>query len=220
VRLADPGRFDLRDDPDTGQAAALLCAQDVEIDVGCVFAGRVEIGAGARIGAYCCIANARIGANARIAPYTHIDGAASGASVGEDARVGPFARLRAGAHLERAVHVGNFVEIKNSHLAAGAKANHLAYLGDADVGTRANYGAGSITANYDGAHKHRTAIGADVHIGSNCVLVAPVRIGDGGTVAAGSTVTRDTPPGALTLARTRQRSIAGWQRPHKEKPGG
>jgi len=220
VRLADPGRFDLRDDPDTGQAAALLCAQDVEIDVGCIFAGRVEIGAGARIGAYCCIANARIGANARIAPYTHIDGAVSGASVGEDAHVGPFARLRAGTHLERAVHVGNFVEIKNSHLAAGAKANHLAYLGDASVGACANYGAGSITANYDGAHKHRTTIGADVHIGSNCVLVAPVRIGDGGTVAAGSTVTCDTPPGALTLARTRQRSIAGWQRPHKEKPAG
>jgi len=134
--------------------------------------------------------------------------------------VGPFARLRAGAHLARAVHVGNFVEIKNSHLATGAKANHLAYLGDAEVGAHVNYGAGSITANYDGASKHRTTIGAHAHIGSNCVLVAPVHIGDGGTVAAGSTITRDTAVGALTLARARQRSIADWQRPRKEPAGG
>jgi len=215
VRLLDPARFDLRDDPRSGQRASLVCEQDVEIDVGCIFAGRVEIGAGAHIGAYCSITNARIAAGARVAPYTHIDGEAAGASVGECARVGPFARLRAGAHLGREVHVGNFVEIKNAQLAAGAKANHLAYLGDASVGERVNYGAGTITANYDGARKHRTSIEADVHVGSNCVLVAPVRIGAGGTVAAGSTITGDTAPGALTLARARQTSVPGWVRPEK-----
>ncbi|WP_313077774.1 bifunctional UDP-N-acetylglucosamine diphosphorylase/glucosamine-1-phosphate N-acetyltransferase GlmU [Melaminivora sp.] len=213
VRLADPARFDLRDDPASGARAALACAQDVEIDVGCIFAGRVEIGEGARIGAYCHIANARIAAGAVVHPYSHIDGEAAGAEVGEDARVGPFARLRPGARLGREVHIGNFVEVKNSSLADGAKANHLAYLGDASVGERVNYGAGSITANYDGARKHRTVIEADAHIGSNCVLVAPVTIGAGGTVGGGSTITKNTAPGALTVARGRQTSVPGWKRP-------
>jgi bifunctional UDP-N-acetylglucosamine pyrophosphorylase/glucosamine-1-phosphate N-acetyltransferase len=215
VRLADPARLDLRDDPRTGRAAELTCGQDVEIDVGCIFSGRVEIGEGAHIGAYCSIANATIAAGAVIHPYTHIDGEKAGVSVGEGALVGPFARLRPGAQLGREVHIGNFVEVKNSTLADGAKANHLAYLGDASVGERVNYGAGSITANYDGVNKHRTVIGADVHIGSNCVLVAPVTIGAGGTVGGGSTITKSTEPGVLTVSRGRQVSIATWKRPVK-----
>lgn len=215
VRLADPARFDLRDDPRTGRAARLVCGQDVEIDVGCIFSGHVEIGEGARIGAYCSIANATIAAGAVIHPYTHVDGEKAGVSVGEGALVGPFARLRPGAQLGREVHIGNFVEVKNSVLADGAKANHLAYLGDATVGERVNYGAGSITANYDGVNKHRTVIEADVQIGSNCVLVAPVTIGAGGTVGGGSTVTKSTEPGVLTVSRGRQVSITSWKRPVK-----
>lgn len=211
VRLADPSRFDLR--------GSLQCGQDVEIDVNCVFEGDVRLGDGVRIGANCMIANARIEAGAVIHPYTHIDGEKAGVQVGEGALVGPFARLRPGAQLGPEVHVGNFVEIKNSTLDRGAKANHLAYLGDATVGARVNYGAGSITANYDGANKHRTVIEADVHVGSNCVLVAPVRIGEGGTVGAGSVVTKDTPPGALSIARGKQASIPNWQRPRKAGKG-
>ena len=216
VRLADPARFDLRDDARTGTRAALVCGQDVEIDAGCIFTGRVELGEGVQIGAHCCIANATIAAGAVIHPYTHIDGEKLGARVGAGALVGPYARLRPGAQLGREVHIGNFVEVKNSTLADGAKANHLAYLGDASVGERVNYGAGSITANYDGANKHRTVIGADVHIGSNCVLVAPVTIGAGATVGGGSTITKDVPAGALGVARGKQVAIADWQRPAKQ----
>ncbi len=216
VRLADPARFDVRDDARSGARAALVCGQDVEIDVGCIFTGRVELGDGVQIGAHCCIANARIGAGAVIHPYTHIDGEQAGVGVGEGALVGPFARLRPGAQLGREVHIGNFVEVKNSRLADGAKANHLAYLGDAVVGERVNYGAGSITANYDGANKHRTVIEADVHIGSNCVLVAPVTIGMGATVGGGSTITKNVAPGSLGVARGRQAGIADWQRPAKQ----
>ncbi|CAM3514268.1 bifunctional UDP-N-acetylglucosamine diphosphorylase/glucosamine-1-phosphate N-acetyltransferase GlmU [Polaromonas hydrogenivorans] len=208
VRLADPARLDVR-----GQ---LTCGQDVEIDVNCVFEGRVSLGQGVRIGANCVIANATIAAGAVIHPFTHIDGEKLGVQVGEGAMVGPFARLRPGANLGAEVHIGNFVEVKNSTLARGAKANHLAYLGDATVGERVNYGAGSITANYDGANKHRTVIEADVHIGSNCVLVAPVTIGAGGTVGGGSTITRDVPAGALSVGRGRQVSIANWARPVKK----
>ncbi|MEJ5125717.1 bifunctional UDP-N-acetylglucosamine diphosphorylase/glucosamine-1-phosphate N-acetyltransferase GlmU [Comamonas sp. MYb21] len=215
VRMADPARFDLRDDARGGKAQ-LICGQDVEIDVGCIFGGQVRIGDGARIGAYCHISNAEIAADAVIHPFTHIDGEAAGALVGEGALVGPFARLRPGAQLGKQVHIGNFVEVKNSRLADGAKANHLAYLGDAEVGERVNYGAGSITANYDGANKHRTVIEADVHVGSNCVLVAPLTIGAGGTVGGGSTITKSTPPGALSVARGKQVSIANWSRPQKK----
>ncbi|MDB5869413.1 MAG: glucosamine-phosphate N-acetyltransferase / UDP-N-acetylglucosamine pyrophosphorylase [Polaromonas sp.] len=207
VRLADPARLDVR-----GQ---LECGPDVEIDVNCVFEGRVSLAQGVRIGANCVIANARIAAGAVIHPFTHIDGEALGVQVGEGALVGPFARLRPGAVLGAEVHIGNFVEVKNSTLARGAKANHLAYLGDATVGERVNYGAGSITANYDGANKHRTVIEADVHIGSNCVLVAPVTIGAGGTVGGGSTITKDAPAGSLSVARGRQVNIADWARPVK-----
>ena len=216
VRLADPARFDLRDDV-RGVPAQLACGQDVDIDVGCIFTGKVSVGEGAQIGAYCHISNASIAAGAVIHPFTHIDGEKLGASVGEGALIGPFARLRPGAQLGREVHIGNFVEVKNSTLADGAKANHLAYLGDATVGERVNYGAGSITANYDGANKHRTVIEADVHIGSNCVLVAPLTIGAGGTVGGGSTITKSTSPGALSVARGKQLSIANWARPAKKQ---
>ncbi len=208
VRLKDPARFDLR-----GQ---LDCAQDVEIDVNCIFEGRVSLGEGVKVGANCIIANCTIAAGAVIHPFTHIDGEKLGVSVGEGALIGPFARLRPGAQLGAQVHIGNFVEVKNSTMAQGAKANHLAYLGDATVGERVNYGAGSITANYDGANKHRTVIEADVHIGSNCVLVAPVTIGAGGTVGGGSTITKSTEPGALSVARGKQVSIANWTRPVKK----
>ncbi len=204
VRLADPARLDVR--------GRLLCGSEVEIDVNCVFEGQVSLGDGVHVGANCVIRDAQIAAGAVIQPFTHIDGA----KVGANAIVGPFARLRPGADLGEDVHIGNFVEVKNSTLAAGAKANHLAYLGDATVGARVNYGAGSITANYDGANKHRTVIGADAHIGSNCVLVAPVTIGAGATIGGGSTVSQDAAAGQLTVARARQVSIAGWQRPQKK----
>ena len=208
VRFADPARFDLRGELD--------CGSDVEIDVNCVFSGKVRLGDGVRIGANCVIADARIEAGAVIHPYTHIEGEAAGVTVGAGARVGPFARLRPGAVLGEQVHIGNFVEVKNSTLAAGAKANHLAYLGDATVGERVNFGAGSITANYDGVNKHRTTIGADAQVGSNCVLVAPVTIGEGATIGGGSTIGKDAPAGQLTVARGRQVSLAGWRRPEKK----
>jgi bifunctional UDP-N-acetylglucosamine pyrophosphorylase/glucosamine-1-phosphate N-acetyltransferase len=207
VRLADPARFDLR-----GQ---LACGQDVEIDVNCVFEGSVSLGDGVSVGSHCVISNATIAAGAVIHPFTHIEGEKAGVRVGEGALIGPFARLRPGADLGAEVHIGNFVEVKNATLGRGAKANHLAYLGDAAVGERVNYGAGSITANYDGANKHRTVIEEDVHIGSNSVLVAPVTIGRGGTVGASSTITKDTPAGALSIARGKQVSIPNWQRPKK-----
>jgi len=209
VRISDPARLDVR--------GTLACGQDVEIDVNCVFEGEVTLGDDVRIGANCFVANAHIASGAVIHPFTHIDGEKLGVQIGEGARIGPFARLRPGANLGAEVHIGNFVEVKNSTLAKGAKANHLAYLGDATVGERVNYGAGSITANYDGANKHRTVIEDDAHIGSNCVLVAPVTIGRGGTVGGGSTITKSTPAGALSVARGRQVSIANWQRPVKKK---
>jgi bifunctional UDP-N-acetylglucosamine pyrophosphorylase/glucosamine-1-phosphate N-acetyltransferase len=203
VRLADPARIDVRGE--------LHCGRDVEIDVNCVFEGRVELGDGVRIGAHCVIRDTVIEAGAEILPFTDF----THAHIGAAAQVGPFARLRPGADLGPEVHIGNFVEVKNASLARGAKANHLAYLGDATVGERVNYGAGSITANYDGANKHRTVIGANVHVGSNCVLVAPVSVGEGATIGAGSTIGKDAPAGQLTVARARQASLAGWQRPKK-----
>ena len=203
VRLADPARIDVRGE--------LHCGSDVEIDIGCIFEGQVHIASDVRIGAHCVLRDARIGAGAVIHPYTHIEGAA----VGAGAMVGPFARLRPGTELGADVHIGNFVEVKNSTLATGAKANHLAYLGDATVGERVNFGAGSITANYDGAEKHRTVIGNDVHVGSNCVLIAPITLGDGATIGGGSTIGRNAPAGQLTVARLKQTTIPGWQRPKK-----
>ena len=204
VRLADPARLDVR-----GQ---LVCGSDVQIDINCLFEGQVQLGDGVQIGANCVIRDARIAAGAIIHPYTHIEGAV----VGEGALVGPYARLRPGAELGPEVHIGNFVEVKNSTLARGAKANHLAYLGDATVGERVNYGAGSITANYDGANKHRTTIGNDVHVGSNCVLIAPVTLGDGATIGGGSTIAKDAPAGQLSVARAKQTTLPGWTRPVKQ----
>jgi bifunctional UDP-N-acetylglucosamine pyrophosphorylase/glucosamine-1-phosphate N-acetyltransferase len=209
VRLADPARFDVR--------GHLSCGADVEIDVNCVFEGVVHLGDGVRMGPNCLLSNCVIGAGTVVQAFTHIDGEQQGVTVGQDARIGPFARLRPGAELGDEVHIGNFVEVKNSTMAKGAKANHLAYLGDATVGERVNYGAGTITANYDGAHKHRTVIEADVHVGSNSVLVAPVTLGAGGTIGGGSTITKDTAPRALTVTRAKQTSIADWQRPSKTK---
>lgn len=207
VRLADPARFDLRGELSVGR--------DVDIDINCLFEGRVSLGDEVRIGANCVIRNADIQAGAVIHPFTHIDGDQDGVTVGERSLIGPFARLRPGARLGTEVHIGNFVEVKNATLADGAKANHLAYLGDATVGERVNFGAGSITANYDGANKHRTVIGNDVHVGSNCVLIAPIVIGDGATVGGGSTLSKDAPAGQLTVARTKAVSLAGWKRPQK-----
>jgi bifunctional UDP-N-acetylglucosamine pyrophosphorylase / glucosamine-1-phosphate N-acetyltransferase len=209
VRLADPARIDVR--------GPLTCGSDVEIDVNCVFEGRVVLADQVQVGANCVLRDVEVNAGAVIHPYTHVDGGGSPVRIGAGALVGPFARLRPGAVLGDEVHIGNFVEVKNSTLARGAKANHLAYLGDAQVGERVNYGAGSITANYDGANKHRTVIEADAHIGSNCVLVAPVTIGAGATVGGGSTVSKNAPAGQLTVARARQVSLAGWSRPVKVK---
>jgi bifunctional UDP-N-acetylglucosamine pyrophosphorylase/glucosamine-1-phosphate N-acetyltransferase len=203
VRLADPARIDVR--------GTLTCGSDVEIDVNCLFEGDVVLGDGVRVGANCVLRDAQIAAGAVIHPFSHIEGA----TVGAGSLVGPFARLRAGAVLGDAVHIGNFVEVKNSTLANGAKANHLAYLGDATVGERVNFGAGSITANYDGANKHRTTIGNDVHVGSNCVLIAPITLGNGATIGGGSTLAKNAPAGQLTVARAKQVSLAGWSRPKK-----
>ena len=208
VRLADPARLDVRGE--------LVCGADVEIDVNNVFEGRVSLGEGVHIGPNCVIINAEIGAGTRVLGFTHINGEDKGVRIGKGARIGPFVRLRPGADLSDEVHIGNFVEVKNSSLAKGAKANHLAYLGDLTVGERVNYGAGVISANYDGVNKHHTTIEADVHIGSNSVLVSPLTVGAGGTIGAGSVITKDTAPGALTVARGKQVSIPGWQRPVKK----
>ncbi len=202
--IVDPARIDVRGD--------LRCGRDVTIDVGCVFEGRVEIADGAVVGPYCVLRDVTVGRGTRIEAFSHLEGA----SIGADARVGPFARLRPGTRLADEVHIGNFVEVKASELGAGSKANHLAYIGDASVGSRVNYGAGSITANYDGANKHRSTIGDDVHVGSNCVLVAPITVGAGATIGGGSTIVHEAPAGQLTVARAKQVSIARWQRPRKK----
>lgn len=205
VRLADPQRLDVR--------GTLECGQDVEIDINCIFAGLVQLGDNVSIGANCVISNATIAAGAVIHPFTHIEGEKLGVKVGTGAKVGPYSRLRPGADLGEQVHVGNFVEVKNTTMAAGAKANHLAYLGDASIGEKANIGAGTITANYDGVHKHHTTVGARSSVGSNCVLVAPVELGEGATIAAGSVITRNTPADALTIARAPQTTKLRWKRP-------
>ncbi len=204
VTIVDPARFDLRGE--------LLCGQDVFIDVGCVFEGRVVLADGVRIGAHCVLRNVTLGAATRIESFSHLEQA----EVGADAHIGPYARLRPGAKLADATHVGNFVEIKNTNLGKGSKANHLAYVGDADVGERVNIGAGTITCNYDGANKHRTTIEDDAFIGSDTQLVAPVRVGKGATLGAGTTLTRDAPAGQLTVSRAKQVTIEGWKRPVKK----
>jgi bifunctional UDP-N-acetylglucosamine pyrophosphorylase/glucosamine-1-phosphate N-acetyltransferase len=205
VRLADPARFDVRGE--------LVCGRDVFIDVNCVFEGTVVLDEAVEVGPNCVIRNARIGAGTRLAAYTHIEDAV----VGPDGRIGPFARLRPGAELAEDVHVGNFVEIKKSTIAAHSKANHLAYIGDAIIGSRVNVGAGTITCNYDGANKFQTIIEDDAFIGSDTQLVAPVRVGRGATLGAGTTLTKDAPAETLTISRAKQLSIPGWKRPVKIK---
>ncbi|KRB93989.1 bifunctional UDP-N-acetylglucosamine diphosphorylase/glucosamine-1-phosphate N-acetyltransferase GlmU [Noviherbaspirillum sp. Root189] len=205
VTLADPARIDIR--------GSLSCGRDVTIDVNCVFEGKVEVEDGVTIGAHSVIRNARIGKGASIKPFCHIEDAVIGAS----SQIGPYARLRPGTELAEDVHIGNFVEVKNSQIAAHSKANHLAYVGDATVGSRVNIGAGTITCNYDGANKFRTIIEDDAFIGSDTQLVAPVRVGKGATLGAGTTLTKDAPEGKLTVSRARQTTIDGWTRPVKVK---
>ena len=204
VGLSDPARIDVR--------GKLVCGMDVSIDVNCVFEGQVQLGDGVQIGANCVIRNAQIAKGTQVAPFTHIEGA----TVGEDAKIGPFARLRPDAVLADRTHIGNFVEIKKTVLGTGSKVNHLAYVGDATVGKSVNIGAGVITCNYDGVNKYQTIIGDGAFIGSDSQLVAPVTIGEGATIGAGSTITKDAPPNQLSLARGRQVTIEGWKRPEKK----
>jgi len=204
VSLADPARFDLRGE--------LHCGRDVFIDVGCIFEGEVHLGDGVHVGPHSYLRNARLEAGVRINPFTHIDGA----QLQEQAQVGPFARLRPGTQLGQGVRIGNFVEVKNSRLDTDAQASHLSYLGDAHIGQRVNIGAGTITCNYDGAHKHLTIIEDDAFIGSDTQLVAPVTVGAGATIGAGTTLTRDAPAQALTLSRAAQQTHTQWQRPTKK----
>ncbi len=205
VTLADPARIDVR--------GTLTVGRDVSIDVGCIFSGDVVLGDNVRIGAYSILNQASIAAGTDIAPYSHIDQS----QVGANCHIGPYARLRPGTVLHDDAHVGNFVELKNTELGKGSKANHLSYIGDCTVGQRVNIGAGTITCNYDGANKHRTIIEDDAFIGSDTQLVAPVTVGKGATIGAGSTITRNTPDNQLTLSRSKQMSIASWQRPVKVK---
>ncbi|CAM5187115.1 Bifunctional protein GlmU OS=Castellaniella defragrans OX=75697 GN=glmU PE=3 SV=1 [Castellaniella defragrans] len=204
VTLADPARFDLRGE--------LQCGRDVFIDVGCVFEGRVRLADGVRVGPHCVVRDAQVGAGAELDAYSHVQGA----QVGESARIGPYARLRPGADVGPEAHVGNFVELKKTRLGRGSKANHLSYLGDSVIGERVNIGAGTITCNYDGANKFQTVIEDDAFIGSDTQLVAPVRVGRGATLGAGTTLTRDAPDGELTISRVRQSSVSGWKRPQRK----
>ncbi len=204
VRIMDPERIDIR--------GSLRCAQDVSIDVGCVFEGDVVIGAGTTVGPYCIIRNSQIDGHVQIEAFSTIDQAV----IGPKAVVGPYARIRPGSRLGEGAHVGNFVELKNTELGPRSKANHLSYLGDATIGARVNIGAGTITCNYDGAEKHRTVIEDDAFIGSDTQLVAPVTVGKGATLGAGTTLTQDAPAKTLTLSRSPQVSLKTYQRPHKK----
>ena len=209
VTLLDPARFDLR--------GTLRCGQDVVLDANVLLEGECVLHDGVRVGANCVLKNVVLGAGTVVAPFSHLEECTVGANV----RIGPYARLRPGAQLADDVHVGNFVEIKKSTLARGAKVNHLTYVGDADIGEKTNVGAGTVTCNYDGVNKFRTEIGANCFIGSGALLVAPVRVNDGATVGAGSVIVRDCPPESLNIARGRQVCIADWQRPQardKDKP--
>jgi bifunctional UDP-N-acetylglucosamine pyrophosphorylase/glucosamine-1-phosphate N-acetyltransferase len=203
VTLADPARCDVR--------GALACGRDVSIDVNCVFEGRVQLGDRVSVGANCVLKSVTVASGTRIEPFCHLEDA----EIGSNCRVGPYARIRPGTALAEGVHIGNFVELKASRVGAGSKANHFAYVGDSEVGTNVNIGAGTITCNYDGANKHRTIIEDDVFIGSDTQLVAPVRVGKGATLGAGTTLTRDAPAGELTISRVRQATIPGWKRPLK-----
>ncbi len=205
VTVADPARIDVR--------GRVTHGKDVFIDVNVVFEGTVKLGDRVRIGPGCVVRDAEIGDDTQVFPHCVIEGAA----IGPNCNIGPFARFRPTSRLAGGVHIGNFVEVKNSTMADESKANHLSYVGDAQVGARVNIGAGTIIANYDGANKHRTVIEDDVHTGSNSVLVAPITVEAGATVAAGSTVANQVPAGKLTIARARQTTIEGWKRPTKPK---
>lgn len=205
VTLADPARLDIRGE--------LTVGRDVEIDIGCIFEGKVSLADNVRIGPYCVIRNASIGAGTVLAAYTHIDDA----SLAEECRIGPFARLRPGTQLADHAHVGNFVELKNAQVDSGSKINHLSYVGDATVGKKVNIGAGTITCNYDGVNKWRTVIEDNVFIGSDTQLIAPVTVKAGATLAAGTTLTQDAPADKLTMSRGRQFTLDNWQRPEKVK---
>jgi bifunctional UDP-N-acetylglucosamine pyrophosphorylase / glucosamine-1-phosphate N-acetyltransferase len=205
VTLADPGRFDLRGRVETGQ--------DVHIDINVIIEGDVRLAAGVRIGPNCLLKDCEIGPGTQVMANSIIEGAV----VGANAHIGPFARLRPEARLADDTHVGNFVEIKKSTLGRGSKANHLTYIGDSEIGAEVNIGAGTITCNYDGANKSKTIIGARAFIGSNTALVAPVRVGEGATIGAGSVISTDAPAEQLTLSRARQTSIPGWTRPQKKR---
>jgi bifunctional UDP-N-acetylglucosamine pyrophosphorylase/glucosamine-1-phosphate N-acetyltransferase len=206
VTLKDPARLDVR--------GLLSCGKDVEIDVNCVFEGRVVLGDNVKVSANCVIKNAIVKSGVKIAPFTHIDDS----EIGENSRIGPFARLRPGTTLAADTHIGNFVELKNAQVDVGSKVNHLSYVGDATIGKNVNIGAGTITCNYDGANKFRTVIEDGAFIGSDSQLVAPVTIGKNATIAAGSTITRDAPADALTFCRAKeQKTIVGWKRPVKIK---
>jgi bifunctional UDP-N-acetylglucosamine pyrophosphorylase/glucosamine-1-phosphate N-acetyltransferase len=205
VTLADPARIDVR--------GALQCGRDVSIDVNCVFEGSVTLGDRVRVGPNCVLRNVSIAADSEVHAFSHLEES----QIGARCRLGPYARLRPGSALADEVHVGNFVEVKASRLGPGAKANHLSYIGDAEVGARVNVGAGTITCNYDGAAKHRTVIEDDCFIGSDATLVAPVRIARGSYIGAGSTITQDTPAGQLTVGRARQVSIPSWKPPKKKE---
>lgn len=204
VTLADPLRVDIRGE--------LSCGRDVIIDINCIFEGRVHLDDGVKVGAHTVLKNVKVAAGSAIAPFSLIESA----EIGENCRIGPYARIRPGTRLENDVHIGNFVEVKNSVIASGSKANHLSYIGDAVVGKSVNIGAGTITCNYDGANKHQTIIEDNVFVGSDTQLVAPVKVAQGSTIGAGSTITRDTPPETLTLSRTKQTSVEGWKRPVKK----
>jgi len=205
VTVADPARIDVRGHVTHGK--------DVFIDVNVVLEGTVKLGDRVRVGPGCVIRDAEIGDDTQVFPHCVVEGAV----IGPRCNIGPFARFRPTSRLAGGVHIGNFVEVKNSTMADESKANHLSYVGDAQVGARVNIGAGTIIANYDGANKHRTVIEDDVHTGSNSVVVAPITVGAGATVAAGSTVAGQVPPGKLTIARARQTTIEGWKRPTKPK---
>ena len=205
VTLMDPARIDVR--------GTLTCGRDVVVDVNCVFEGQVQLGDSVQVGANCVLRNASVAAGTRIDAFTLIDDA----QIGEANRLGPFSRIRPGTTLAREVHVGNFVEIKNSQIDEGSKINHLSYVGDTTMGKKVNIGAGTITCNYDGANKHRTVIEDEVFVGSDSQLIAPVRVGKGATLGAGTTLTKDAPAGELTISRAKQHTLIGWQRPAKPK---
>jgi bifunctional UDP-N-acetylglucosamine pyrophosphorylase/glucosamine-1-phosphate N-acetyltransferase len=208
VTLADPSRLDVRGE--------LVCGRDVFIDVNCIFEGQVTLADGVSIGPNVVLRDVSLGRGTRVAPFSHIDGQGQGIQVGSEASIGPFARLRPGTHLADQTHIGNFVEIKNSQIGHGSKVNHLSYVGDAELGARVNMGAGTITCNYDGVNKHKTIIEDEAFIGSDTQLVAPVTVGRGATIGAGTTLTKDAPAGELTVSRSRQVSVPGWKRPAKK----